>query len=178
MPNPNLLADDRSNKYEPTSTPTPGQPYLNGGKLLVYPPGAKPCWKCSNTGYKPFELITGYRGDDPNHPCRKCWQKHSRPFSGPLALACRDATRDTIPANYQRPLRLLQTPATAPPRPQVTVTNGWAPRPPGAVVVRPGDPRMGGVLCRRCGGDGLVPGFLLFDEVTCDMCQGAGRVFL
>ncbi|GAA6042298.1 hypothetical protein JCM8097_000625 [Rhodosporidiobolus ruineniae] len=174
--------DNRAGKYAPTERPEPGHPLLNGGKLLVFPAGSKVCSKCSNTGYKPFDPYTGYRGDDPSHPCRKCWAKHGRPFSGPLALSCRDLPASEVPANYQRPLRLLQTPQTAPRPPQVTVTHGSGyghmPLNPNAIVVRPGDPRMGGVLCRRCGGDGLVPGFLLIDEVTCEVCRGAGRVFL
>lgn len=69
---------------------------------------------------------------------------------------------------------------------------------PNTIVVRPGDPRIGesaeslprierfvddspcagGVLCRRCGGDGTMMGPFIFDEVTCDMCNGAGRVFV
>jgi hypothetical protein len=36
---------------------------------------------------------------------------------------------------------------------------------PNALVVRPGDPRMGGALCRRCGGDGLMMGPFFIDEV-------------
>ncbi|GAA6002501.1 hypothetical protein JCM10207_001152 [Rhodosporidiobolus poonsookiae] len=182
LPNPSVhpaAERDAREDYRPTETPTPGQPKLNGGRLLVYSVGAKPCWKCGNTGYKPFDPYSGYRGDDPNHPCRKCWQKHSRPFSGPLVTSCLSSTHSTIPANYQRPLRLLQTPATAPPRPQVTMTRGpmVVPTNPNAIVVRPGDPRMGGILCRRCGGDGLVMGAFIFDEETCGACGGAGRVF-
>ncbi|GAA5842469.1 hypothetical protein JCM11251_007322 [Rhodosporidiobolus azoricus] len=177
LPNPNLLADDPSSQYTPTSQPTPGQPLLNDGRLLVYPVGSKLCHKCGNTGYKPFDPYTGYRGDDPSHPCRQCWKKHSRPFSPPLSTSCSGSTHQTIPPNYQRPLRLLQTPATAPPPPRVTVTNGYLPRGPGSIVVRPGDPRMGGILCRRCGGDGLEMGPFLFDSVTCGTCGGAGRVF-
>ncbi|GAA5857434.1 hypothetical protein JCM8547_009271 [Rhodosporidiobolus lusitaniae] len=177
LPNPNILQEDRGNKYSPTVQPTPGQPLSRDGQLLVFPVGKSPCPKCSNTGYKPFDPYSGYRGDDPSHPCRKCWQKHGRPFSGALALSCSSLSLSEVPANYQKPLRLLQTPA---PRPQVTFATGGMgrmPLQPGAIVVRPGDPRMGGVLCRRCGGDGLVMGFLLFDEVTCDVCGGAGRVF-
>ncbi|KLO06526.1 hypothetical protein SCHPADRAFT_687519 [Schizopora paradoxa] len=48
--------------------------------------------------------------------------------------------------------------------------------PPGATVVRPGDPRIGGRLCWRCGGDGMVS-FLIFDLETCPICRGVGRVF-
>ncbi len=48
--------------------------------------------------------------------------------------------------------------------------------PPGATVVRPGDPRIGGRLCWRCGGSG-VTSFLIFDEQTCTICNGLGRTF-
>ncbi|GAA5984333.1 hypothetical protein JCM11641_006185 [Rhodosporidiobolus odoratus] len=136
---------DRSSYYEPTTQPTPGQAYLNGGRMLVYPPGQKMCPKCSNTGYKPFDVYSGYRGDDPNHPCRKCWQKHSRPFTPALSLSLRDTPHSAVASNYQRPLRLLQTPSTAT-RPTVTFTGSRGfhmPTQPGAIVVRPGDPRMG-----------------------------------
>ncbi|GAA6048263.1 hypothetical protein JCM3770_006510 [Rhodotorula araucariae] len=165
--------------YNPTETPTPGQPLLNQGRLLVYPPGKEVCWKCSNTGYKPFDPYTGYAGDDPGHPCRKCWQKHGRPFTPALRVSLQNPTAP-IPANYQRPLRLLYTPQTRPIAPQViatTTASPYMPIQPGALVVRPGDPRIGGVLCRRCGGDGLVPGLFLIDEMTCEVCNGAGRVF-
>lgn len=55
--------------YAPTTTPTPGQPLLKDGKLLVYPVGFE-CPKCSNTGFKPFGAGSGRAGDDPGHPCR------------------------------------------------------------------------------------------------------------
>ncbi|KAH8104120.1 hypothetical protein BXZ70DRAFT_1052744 [Cristinia sonorae] len=54
------------------------------------------------------------------------------------------------------------------------VTPGSAP--PGAVVYRPGDPRIGGHLCWRCGGDGKVS-FFLFDSSPCGICNGIGRTF-
>lgn len=50
--------------------------------------------------------------------------------------------------------------------------------PPGALVVRPGDPRIGGRLCMNCGGDGVIEcGFFLLDTETCRACNGTGRVF-
>lgn len=62
------------------------------------------------------------------------------------------------------------------------IVNSYGPargpaRPPaGAPVVRPGDPRIGGHLCWRCGGDGTIS-FFLFDESTCNVCGGLGRTF-
>lgn len=40
--------------------------------------------------------------------------------------------------------------------------------------VRPGDPRIGGVLCGRCRGSGVVHFFL--DEDLCPVCSGLGRI--
>ncbi|KAI1796801.1 hypothetical protein LXA43DRAFT_879541 [Ganoderma leucocontextum] len=48
----------------------------------------------------------------------------------------------------------------------------------GAVVVYPpGDSRIGGRLCWRCGGSGRTS-FLIFDETTCTVCDGVGRTFV
>lgn len=46
--------------------------------------------------------------------------------------------------------------------------------PPGALVVAPGDPRIGGVLCNNCGGSGqtLGGGFLGLDYENCWRCRG------
>uniref|UniRef100_A0A060TDJ7 ARAD1D07458p n=1 Tax=Blastobotrys adeninivorans TaxID=409370 RepID=A0A060TDJ7_BLAAD len=41
-------------------------------------------------------------------------------------------------------------------------------------VVRPGDPRIGGILCGRCRGRGYVTDFLFED--TCPTCRGIGRL--
>ncbi|SGZ31175.1 BQ5605_C047g12326 [Microbotryum silenes-dioicae] len=46
----------------------------------------------------------------------------------------------------------------------------------GAVVLRPGDPRLGGVRCYRCGGDGTTWGIFFLEE-TCDLCRGVGRLY-
>ena len=64
------------------------------------------------------------------------------------------------------------TGSSAPPlRAQVTPAP-----PPGATVVRPGDSRIGGRLCWRCGGSGVTSLFI-FDEQTCPVCNGLGRTF-
>lgn len=57
---------------------------------------------------------------------------------------------------------------------QYVQTHG--PPPPGAVVVLPGDPRLGGRPCWRCDGSGMVSVFFLLEE-RCDVCNGLGRVF-
>ncbi|GAA6060516.1 hypothetical protein JCM10212_005597 [Sporobolomyces blumeae] len=183
-----------TNRYEPTPDPTPGQPLLRQGMLLVYPETRPVCAKCANTGYKPFECGTGYRGDDPSHPCRKCWKNFGKPYNSILRHSITPSSPP--PPNYQRPLRLYETPSSNP-RPNVVHVpggggwgfggGGWGAGAYGGtgggggtaspLVVRPGDPRIGGMLCRTCGGDGLVMGPFIFDEVTCGRCQGTGRVF-
>ncbi|KAG7193178.1 uncharacterized protein KQ657_000935 [Scheffersomyces spartinae] len=42
------------------------------------------------------------------------------------------------------------------------------------IKVRPGDPRLGGVLCGRCRGSGIV--HFLLDEEMCPVCSGLGRI--
>ncbi|GAA6019097.1 hypothetical protein JCM8202_000677 [Rhodotorula sphaerocarpa] len=165
--------------YRPTEVASPGQPLLHEGKFLVYPVGKDTCWKCSNTGYKPFDPASGYRGDDPNHPCRNCWKKYGRPYTAAMRIGLENPT-SPVPPNYQRPLRLLQTPADRPTAPNVIGTTSGIPYVPldtNTIVVRPGDPRIGGILCRKCSGTGLMMGPFIFDETSCDRCNGAGRVF-
>ncbi|WWC90683.1 uncharacterized protein L201_005619 [Kwoniella dendrophila CBS 6074] len=85
-----------------------------------------------------------------------------------------------------------QTPYRPPPPPQHHMMNGpyAAPGqqifiqggpgyvPPGALVVGPGDPRIGGRPCYKCGGSGRESDFLFgFDVGRCYTCQGVGRIF-
>lgn len=44
----------------------------------------------------------------------------------------------------------------------------------GGVVVRPGDPRIGGVQCGRCRGSGQIGDF--FGSYNCPTCGGIGRI--
>ncbi|KAK4056033.1 hypothetical protein OIO90_003028 [Microbotryomycetes sp. JL221] len=188
-------------KYEPTTEPTDGQPLLNQGQLLVYPKGFI-CSKCSNTGYKPFR---NRPGDDPNHPCKQDWKKYSKPFKGALVISTNEPPDNyqrplRLPPIPQRPTPLpygstapnmmgsspygVQPQFHHPPPPAMygapsPVGHGWGNNVPagGAIVVQAGDPRIGGRLCYKCGGDGLVMGFL-FDQDTCPMCHGTGRIFM
>lgn len=68
---PPITPDDGT----PTTTPVPGHPLLRDGNLIVYPKDHL-CVKCRNTGYK---------NHDPSHPCRKCWEKYGKPYTGALA---------------------------------------------------------------------------------------------
>ena len=51
---------------------------------------------------------TGYKAFDPSHPCRKCWDKYSKPYSGPIIYA----SWNDGPSNRQRPLLNLRSAAT------------------------------------------------------------------
>ncbi|CAO1630036.1 unnamed protein product [Sympodiomycopsis kandeliae] len=53
--------------------------------------------------------------------------------------------------------------------------NPNRPPPPGALIVQPGDPRIGGRVCVKCSGRG-VRDSMLWGEETCRHCFGAGRV--
>jgi hypothetical protein len=51
---------------------------------------------------------------------------------------------------------------------------GQTPPVPHAVPVRPGDPRLGGQVCRKCRGTGTLP-LLIIDVRPCSVCGGIGR---
>ncbi|ODN78769.1 hypothetical protein L202_04330 [Cryptococcus amylolentus CBS 6039] len=68
----------------------------------------------------------------------------------------------------------LQYPA---PGQQIFVQRTAGMAPPGALVVAPGDPRIGGRLCWRCNGSGTEILFFGFDEGRCSTCSGLGRLF-
>jgi hypothetical protein len=58
--------------------------------------------------------------------------------------------------------------------PQV-ISYGHGPPPPGALILRPGDPRIGGRLCYKCGGAGARDS-LFWGSETCHHCGGSGRM--
>ena len=173
----------------PKCTPSCCVPYYLLTYLLRFP-----IRKGHNTGYKNY---------DPSHPCRKCWDRFSKTFTSILASspwggeASASATQSQRGRSFQRPLPAFRPPqARAPPPPPIpgaypsptgpplgmqrcnsrarAMPFGTVP-PPGATVVMPGDPRIGGRLCWRCGGRGTTP-FLIFDELTCETCGGIGRL--
>ncbi|CDR98755.1 uncharacterized protein SPSC_06158 [Sporisorium scitamineum] len=312
----------RNDLYRPTTVPTPGQPLLRKGKLLVYPRDWRGCPKCNDTGYK---------HGDPNNPHKSCWDKYgktytsamsysvglngatshfqkplpvvggppmgamtggrpslghvaggypgsaaggyagpapvqqgyggyggymppvhappphapppvsttSRPPASPSVDAETEGARmSDVPPNYQDasnvnsderlPSQYVPPPVPPPghgppppqprppshnapygqyepgpspygppppggfvgdfgpnpggPNPYVSVQPmhqpwyGSHPPPPNALVVMPGDPRIGGRLCYECGGRGIIESFWLGDEM-CFRCRGSGRVF-
>ncbi|KAL7415788.1 hypothetical protein BDY24DRAFT_382225 [Mrakia frigida] len=155
----------------PSSLPIPGRPYLNDSRVLVYTPGFQ-CPKCLNTGYK---------FNDPTHPCRTCWKKYGRPFTSAMSLSWEQGVHGS--SNWQRPLGVYHPPqvqnygGNAYPGYGGQTGGYYRPDrpPPGAIVYQPGDPRIGGRPCYRCGGSGQILGF--FENDTCQVCRGIGRVF-
>ncbi|KAG5637795.1 hypothetical protein H0H81_003187 [Sphagnurus paluster] len=177
-PGPPPSASQSSSDGRPTTTPTPGHPLLKDG---------------NNTGYKHA---------DPSHPCKKCWSKYAKPFTGPLAYAFTSETSpppSSVPSlagtTLQRPLPSFRPPRHyAPPRPpppppvpfippppqhpqhpQLRAISPYTPPPPNAIVYPSGDPRIGGRMCWNCEGRGRLN--LLIFELPCDSCRGIGRVF-
>lgn len=88
----------------------------------------------------------------------KCWDKYGKLWS----VVKLSPPSDNL--NLQRPL----PPVSGQPAP--------------ALIVRPGDPRIGGRLCWNCSGSGEVTdeglfGILFTSTDRCRVCQGAGRTF-
>ena len=224
---PPTVPDDGS----PTRTPVPGHPLLRDGQLLVYPRDYL-CVKCAffhslammhvfthtRTGKN-----TGYKNYDPSNPCRKCWEKYAKPYTGALAYTPWSPSGND--PRMQRPLAKFVPPHLAgrgpgssscssyasqsyssrhlpPPQhphhsrsisqpphmdspgsgPSYYVLNPLGPYDatppvPHAIPISPGDPRLGGRLCMRCGGEG-VRTVMLIDVMTCDSCGGTGRVWV
>jgi hypothetical protein len=144
---------------------------------------------------------TGYKNFDPSHPCRKCWDRFGKLFSSILASSpwgnrgSRGTSQSQNGRTFQQPLPAFRAPQAAtttpvnarptpppsmpvppPPRTGPMVLPFGAMPPPGAPVVTPGDERIGGRRCWRCGGRGVTP-FLIFDELPCETCGGVGRLF-
>jgi hypothetical protein len=172
---PNSAPDDA----RPTQHPAVGHPLLNDGRVLVFPRGYK-CQKCDNIGYKEA---------DPSRPCKRCWNKYARPFSGPLAYSFSSTSSD---GNFQRPLpfpvpQMPRMPGgfegtSFPPQPTgssvppIIIHQAPTSLPINAVVYTAGDPRIGGVICWGCGGKGHIS-ILFLDNMNCQVCSGVGRIF-
>ncbi|KAG2014074.1 hypothetical protein CC2G_010921 [Coprinopsis cinerea AmutBmut pab1-1] len=181
---------------KPTTEPTPGHPLLRDGKLLVYPKGYE-CEKCHNIGYKLPSM----------KPCKRCWPKYGKPFSGPLAYSFGDPNASNA-TNFQRPLPPRQRPPPPPRpsygsssfpssvfraplvspsyRPQTVVIPGHGHGYPHAAA--PGRPPAGSVVYNA--GDPRIGGnrcwrchgsgtisLLIIDREQCPVCGGIGRTF-
>ncbi|KAK7013998.1 hypothetical protein R3P38DRAFT_3206590 [Favolaschia claudopus] len=174
----------------PTTTPTAGHPLLLNGNMLVYPKGHE-CYKCNNTGYKnndplrpchrcwdryarpyagavtyapsssstttgrssatnttfqrPLPHLNGYR---PSHP-----QSHSHSSSAPTFSSGYPGSSSSFAPPPPSNSHLYPPPNLYPP-------------PPVGTVLRPGDPRLGGAPCWRCGGRGTVSGRGFLDRMV------------
>ncbi|KAJ6540512.1 hypothetical protein B0H19DRAFT_331819 [Mycena capillaripes] len=188
------LPDDGS----PTTTPVPGHPLLHNGNMLVYPPHYE-CSRCNNTGYKHADPTR------PCHKCWSRYARPYSgalayaPPSSPSSLSSSSAHPHGL--SFQRPLPRLYAPPRSPAPGSSPSSAFLYPPPPGPgharasslnslrspsptnlgnntgmTVYAPGDPRMGGAPCWRCGGRGAVS-FLIFETVPCSVCRGVGRVF-
>lgn len=109
------------------------------------------CEKCNNTGYK---LKNG-------RSCQDCWERYSprnsyQPASSLLSFNPFSITQNAI-MNSMSPYGSGPGPSSLPP-----------------MRVNPGDPRIGGTLCGRCRGTGLITFFL--DDELCPVCNGIGRI--
>lgn len=191
-----IIQNSTPDDGRPTTYPAIGHPLLNDGKVLVYPHGYE-CHKCTFASLSNRSSIDqlpgvniGYKEADPSRPCNRCWNKYARPFSGPLAYSFSSNTND---GNFQRPLprpapvhqrsSIFDPPGafSSPPQPtgigpSPRIIRDFPSRPANALVYTAGDPRIGGVLCWRCGGKGQVT-FLFLDSITCEVCSGVGRIF-
>ncbi|KAG9082599.1 hypothetical protein FS749_006733 [Ceratobasidium sp. UAMH 11750] len=190
----------------PTTVPTPGRALLNQGRVLAYPAGYE-CNKCHLTGYQaydpsnpcqqcwslfaqPYEGILTFAPWDQPESVTSDEQNLQRP----------------LPASFPRPQPRVQTssssrpishpaahssygpgsPGSLPPanwsssgsslRPSATISYSRRP-PPGSLVVRPGDPRIGGRVCWKCSGDGWQYKTMGLETKTCSACNGLGRLF-
>ncbi|KAI0332671.1 hypothetical protein GY45DRAFT_1320560 [Cubamyces sp. BRFM 1775] len=84
-----------------------------------------------------------------------------------------------VPVPHLDPYNAYKAPPVFPPSSWFGSSAPVIPQPAGGnvVVYPPGDPRIGGRLCWRCGGTGRVS-FFIFQEDACSICNGVGRTFV
>ncbi|EDO16502.1 hypothetical protein Kpol_513p18 [Vanderwaltozyma polyspora DSM 70294] len=138
---------------KPTSAPlnNSGRPPANG-LPWVYPSNYY-CQKCGNTGYK-FKN---------GRSCKTCWRRFAP--SNNVNPTYTNASSKYGNSSFYRPAY------------QTTQVSGYQPALAGQarpLMVRPGDPRLGGVVCGECRGSGRIRFFL--DEDLCPLCGGIGRI--
>lgn len=137
-------------------------------------PKAYYCSKCNNTGTKTKN----------GKSCKDCYERFA-PRNGVRVSSSTsyDIFGSTTTTSYYTSGPSSQ-PYSGPPPAQFANNQffgGPAPMPqfqappPPPMRVRPGDPRLGGNLCGRCRGSGVV--HFLLDEDLCPVCGGVGRLF-
>ncbi|QLL30242.1 hypothetical protein HG536_0A00590 [Torulaspora globosa] len=117
-----------------------------------YPSGFY-CHKCNNTGYK----IKNGRS------CKSCWRRFAPPNSAAATPSLTYGSNMWMSPFAARPMYM------GAPSPAAPVSPGGRP-----LVVQPGDPRLGGVVCGECRGTGRIS--FLLDEDICPLCRGIGRI--
>lgn len=126
------------------------------------------CRKCKNVGY---------RADKGGKQCKDCWRKF---FKEPPPQ--RRAQQHRPPQLQTKPPVLGHPQYQTYGRPVIQTSSTRYVTQPGLSVL-PGDPRIGGALCWRCGGSGrddpIMELISLFMGVSllCSVCRGAGRTF-
>lgn len=128
----------------------PPRPSANtGGKLRIpwtYPTGFF-CPKCNNTGYKTKN----------GKSCKSCWRRFAPKNNVNMA-----------PTGYSSYFQ------SSPIYPTYQPIGPMAPMQQRPLYVRPGDPRIGGMVCGNCRGTGRIR--FILDEDICPLCNGLGRI--
>ncbi|ODV87276.1 hypothetical protein CANARDRAFT_5823 [[Candida] arabinofermentans NRRL YB-2248] len=178
---PGFLNGSSSSPSSPTSSSSSSgrkteDLYTNNLSLPWRYPKRYYCSKCKNTGYK---IKNGKQ-------CKDCWSKFNKPqqLKPPVNSPMLINTQHPTPLNpnvVQLPPGRIYTPSSiyqpyqSVPIPYHAGALGMAPPINTApIVVQPGDPRIGGQLCPRCRGRGMV--HFLLDLERCTVCNGLGRV--
>lgn len=192
--NGSLSQQGSSRPPAPPARPNSTSLYSNNPLLPFLYPRGHYCKRCKNTGYK----------DSRGKPCSDCWKLLFRdkqvynpnpelPFRYPNRFLCEKCLNTG--KKWKTGRMCADCYSRFAPRNQFTSVNptpyntgGFGPMgilgafggetqiigAPGGTRVPPGDPRLGGVLCGRCRGSGLVTFFL--DQDLCPVCAGLGRI--
>ncbi|KAF8677345.1 coronin [Rhizoctonia solani] len=187
----------------PTTIPMPGRALLHDGKALAYPAQYE-CNQCHLTGYvaydpsnpcrecwslfaQPYKEVLSFAPWDSPESVTSDEQNLQRPL--PLSSSLRPQPRpqppSASPSHSQHSFHGPGQPfgssfptgwsSSSNLRPSVTVCRGGPP--PGALIVRPGDSRIGGTVCLKCSGNGWQYIMLKLATKTCSACDGLGRLF-
>lgn len=113
----------------------------------TYPPNYY-CYKCNNTGIKTKNGLT----------CQDCYARFAHQNAN--VYQSYPTFKPYAPSLFSFGSRTPQPP----------VPPGFA----APLVLQPGDPRIGGTLCGRCRGRGLLSDIL--GDYTCTTCKGVGRL--
>ncbi|KAI5992273.1 hypothetical protein F5J12DRAFT_860112 [Pisolithus orientalis] len=153
----------------PTRVPVPGHPLLRDGMLLCWEKYGKPYTGALAYAPWPFPRVVALRmgcivpPSNPNSP-------HIQPPrpSAPHLRSISEPPLSLPPSSsYAGPSYYIYNPSLG---------MGTSPPVPHAQPIPPGDPRLGGQMCLRCGGAGTDVSFL-FDLTACQRCGGVGRVW-